>query len=195
MTIINDGTGKQGLSAKVDSSFRLLTTTIARSLQNAISLDAQRAYQVIGTVSLASGTVIPMHIKNNSDTLNLSITYIRHQIIGATGAGTFPDVNNYFKLSLGRTRVSGGTIVTSINMNRGSNNQSQAIIYNDNPTLTGTAVEIDRWYTKANGDMNVFNKEGALTLAPGQSMELAYIGDQTTGIVYTRVSYVFEEEN
>ena len=63
MTIINDGTGKQGLSAKVDSSFRLLTTTIARSLQNAISLDAQRAYQVIGTVSLASGTVIPMHIK------------------------------------------------------------------------------------------------------------------------------------
>lgn len=120
------------------------------------------------------------------------ITYIRHQIIDTSGGTAFPNVNNYFRIALGRTYVSGGTEINPVNINSGSANMAEITAYEGNPTLTGTAQEIDRWYTKSEGDMNAFNKEGSVILGKNGTLELSYIGDQSSGIIYTRISFIMQ---
>lgn len=189
--MLRDGTGTSTL-AKVGLDNRLNTRSLALSLQHIISDDNQRAFQAIGTATLASGTVTALHLKNEHTSFKMVVTYIRHQIIGASGGTSFPNVSNFFKLSLGRTYVSGGTSVSSVNVFGGSPNTSEVTIFNDSPTLAGTEREIDRWYTKADGDMNPLNKEGSLIIPPGETMELSYTGDHTSGIIYSRISFVME---
>jgi hypothetical protein len=162
------------------------------SNQHVISEDNQDAFQIIGVATLASGTVTALHIKNTSNK-RLVISYIRHQVIDAAGGTAFPNASNYFKLALGRTYSSGGSAKSPVNVYSGSGNDADITAYEGAPTLAGTANEIDRWYTKAEGDMNAFNKEGALIIPPNQTVELSYVGDQTSGILYTRVSFYMEE--
>ena len=134
-----------------------------------------------------------MHVKNTSSTKNLVVTYIRHQIIDQSGGTAIPNASNYFRIALGRTYSAGGSTATPVNVFTGSGNTAEATIYQGAPTLTGTANEIDRWYTKAEADMNTFNKEGAVIVPPNQTIELAYVGDQTSGTLYTRLSFVMKE--
>ena len=187
--MIKDGTGK-GYVARVDSTNRLRTYAKSASIQHVVSEDDQKAFQVIGTATLSSGTVIPLHITNDNSEENLVITYLRHQVIGASGGTSFPNVNNYFSVRLGRTYTSGGAASTPVNVFGGSGQLSGVTCYQTDPTLGGTALEIDRWYTKADGDMNTFNKEGSLIIPPNKTMEVAYVGDRTGGTVYTRISFI-----
>lgn len=185
---IKDGTGK-GYLAKVNEENLLMTYAKSASLQHFVSEHNEEAYQVIGVATLSSGTVVVLHITNNSDK-NMIITYLRHQVVGATGGTTFPNANNYFSIMLGRTYSTGGVVATSVNMFAGSGNTSKVTTYQTDPTLTGTGLEIDRWYTKADGDMNTFNKEGALIIPPNKTMEISYIGDNTGGTIYARISFI-----
>lgn len=190
---IKDGKGR-GYLAGVDINNRLLTTSRTSQIQHSISHNEKQAYQVIGLASLASGSVVGLHIKNSSAVRDLVITYIRHQIISSGGGGTFPDINNYFKISLGREYDSGGAEAIPVNLYRGSGNNAEVVVYQNNPTLVNTAHEIDRWYTKEDGDMNLFEKEGSVIVAPNNTLELSYVGDQTSGSLYTRLSFLMVDQ-
>jgi hypothetical protein len=187
--IIEDGKGS-GKKAGIDNDNRLLARTFSESIQHSISHNEGQAYQVIGTTTLSNGTVVPLHITNDSSTLDLIITYCRHQIIDSSGGTSFPNINNYYSIALGRTYSSGGTTTIPINLNTTSGNAAEVTVYTDNPTLTGTESEIDRWHTKANGDMNTFNKEGSIVIGQNGTLELSYIGNQTSGTIYTRLSFL-----
>ena len=50
---------------------------------------------------------------NGSVSSDIIITYIRHQIIDASGGTAFPNVSNYFRVNFGRTKVSRKTVVTT----------------------------------------------------------------------------------
>ena len=191
-TLVN-GTGSGCFPLEIGPDNRAHVRAISESLQHVTAHEEQNAYQVIGEADLASGTVVPLHIMNGSVSADVIITYIRHQIIDAANGTAFPNVSNYFRLNFGREYSSGGTLAAIANTNSGSVKSSEAVVYEGNPTLSGTAIELDRWYTKAEGDMNTFNKEGAVILRPSQSMELAYVGDHTAGIIYTRLSFIVVE--
>lgn len=193
MSVIADGTGRGNL-AKVNDENRLLTDSISRTIQNYIAVEHEQTYQVIGTATLASGTVVGLHVLNTSSDKNLIVTYIRHQVIDPAGGTAFPNASNYFSLSLERTYSSGGSTATPINVTSGSANTAEVTAYQGAPTLAGTAQEIDRWYTKAEADMNIFNKEGALVVPPNHTIELSYVGDHTSGTLYTRLSFIMQEQ-
>jgi len=193
MDTIRDGKGG-GYLAEVGSDNKLRVSSKSSSIQHNISAEEKQAYQVIGSATLSSGTVTILHIKNTSSLLNMVITYLRHQVVGAAGGTAFPNSSNYFSISLGRTYSSGGSVAITVNVNAGSGNTAQVLVYEDGPTLTGTAKEIDKWYTKSDGDMNTFSKEGALIIPPNSTMEIAYIGDQTSGTIYARISFIMEEQ-
>ena len=129
-------------------------------------------------------------MKNTSSNSNMVITYLRHQVVGATGGTSFPNTSNYFTVGLTRTYASGGSTATPVNVFGGSGNTAEVTAYQSGPTLSGTAQEIDRWYTKSDGDMNTFNKEGALIIPPNQTMEVSYVGDRTGGTIYARISFI-----
>jgi len=193
MDTIRDGKGS-GALAEVGSDNKLRVSSKSSSIQHNVSAEEKQAYQVIGTATLSAATVVVLHIKNTSSTLNMVITYLRHQLIGATGGTAFPNSSNYFSIGLGRIYSTGGAEVTPVNVNAGSGNTADAIVYEDGPTLTAHSKEIDRWYTKSDGDMNTFNKEGALIIPPNKTMEVSYTGDQTGGLIYARISFIMETE-
>jgi hypothetical protein len=191
---IRDGAGN-GYLAKVDKDQKLTVYSTSASQQHVVSESAQQAYQVIGTVTPLSGTAPILHIKNTSSTKSIVVTYIRHQVLDPSGGTALPNASCYFKVALGRTYSSGGTEVTPVNVFAGSGNTADVTAYSGASaiTLAGTASEIDRWYTKAEGDMSSFNKEGALIIPPSQTIECSYVSDHTSGTVYTRVSFLMEE--
>ena len=191
---IRDGAGT-GTLAKVDNSQRIWTRAKNIPYQHSVSEEEQDAYQAPATpANLVSGTTVGLHMKNIDTTKRMVITYIRHQIVGATNGTAFPNTSNYFSVRIGREYASGGTLETPVNVFAGSARTANITVYSENPTLTGTATEIDRWYTKANGDMHTFSKEGSLIIPPGQSIEFSYVGDHSDGIIYSRVSFVMDAD-
>lgn len=191
---IVDGTGA-GNRAEVNDNNELVTLARSISLQHVISSRDGQAYQVIGTASLAAATVVGLHIKNNSSTKDLVVTYIRHQIVDESGGTALPNASNYFRIAMDRTYSSGGSTATPVNVNAASGNSADVTVYQGAPTLAGTAAEIDRWYTKAEADMNTFNKEGAVILGQDDTLELSYVGDQTGGTLYCRLSFVMQDKD
>ena len=180
-----------GDSAKVNSNHQLEVNAVNRSIQHFAAVEKGQAYQIIGTATLASGTTAALHIKNTSTDKNLIVTYVRHQIIDAAGGTAFPNVSNYFRAAFGRTYSSGGSTATAINMNQSTGNEASITAFDSAPILSGTALEFDRWYTKEEAEMAVFIKEGAPTLGPNKTIELSYVGDHTSGIIYVRLSFIF----
>jgi hypothetical protein len=188
---IKSGIGN-GYEAGVNADKRLMVEAESVTIQHNVSHLKEQAYQCIGVATLTSGTTTALHIRNTSANKIMTITYIRHQIIDQAGGTALPNANNYYRIALGRTYVSDGSAVIPINVYAGSGNSAEVIAYQGNPTLTGTAEEVDRHYTKAEGDMNTFNKEGSLIIPPTKTIELSYVGDQTSGIIYTRISFLME---
>ena len=188
---IESGVGN-GKWAGVDLNNRLIVAAETFPYQHIISKEEEQAYQVSGTATLASGTVVGMIMKNTSTTRNMVVTYVRHQIIDAAGGTAFPAAACYFTLNVGCSYTSGGATITPVNMAVGSGNIAEVAAYDSAPTIA-VGTEIDRWYTKAEGDMYSYNKEGSLIVQPGQSMCVSYIGDHTSGIVYSRVSFLMED--
>jgi hypothetical protein len=192
MSIIKDGTGS-GFFAKVTKKFQLNVKAESESIQHSQSFVEEQAYQVIGNTNLASGTIACMHIKNVSADKDVVVTYIRHQVVSAANGTAFPNTSCYFQMGFGTVYSTGGTGCIPVNVNKGSGNTADVEVYCGAPTTTGTFTEIDRWYTKADADMNTYNKEGSVILQPNQTLELRYTGDHTSGIINTRVSFIMKE--
>ena len=186
---IKDGQG-QGFLAGVNSNNQLRVYSESASLQHVISHRDGHAYQVWGVANLASGTVVPIHIKNDNADRDLIATYIRWQVIDPSGGTALPNASNYMTIGFDRTYVSGGAVATPINMNIQSGHIPQVTVYQGTPTLDGTLAVFDRWYPKAEADMHTWNKEGTVILAKNKTLELAYVGDHDTGIVFARVSFL-----
>ena len=189
---IKDGTGK-GYLAKVTKDNRLSVFSASASVQLVQSLEQNEAYQVIGTSTLSSGTTTALHVQNSSSTKNMIITYMRHQVVDPAGGAALPNTSNYFSMAFGREYVSGGSLVTPVNVFAGAGKTAELTCYQSAPVLSGTADEIDRWYTKDEADMNSFRKEGAVIIPPNRTIELSYVGDQISGLLYARMSFLMRE--
>lgn len=189
--LIEDGKGT-GIQARVDANNRLHTASRISSLQHSVSEQDQEAYQIIGTATAAAGTVVLLHITNNSTTRNMVFSYARLQNITLAGGTAIPNAANYFSIRLGRKYTSGGAAATAVNVYGGSSNEANITAYQTNPTLSGTALEIDRWYPTKDGDTEKYSKEGSIIIPAGQTIEIAYVGDHTSGTLYSRASFYME---
>ena len=186
--IIESGSGN-GKIATVDSDNRLSVVSFGLPFQHLIAKDYNKTFQVLGEANLASGTVTPVHIKNNTSDKVLVLTYLRWQVIDPAGGTGLPSAANYMELGFGPTYSSGGTAVTPVNMSSGSSVISGAVAYEGNPTLSGSLTVADRWYPLAEGEMFSYNKEGATIILPGATFAMQFTGDHTSGKVIARVSF------
>lgn len=189
--IIEDGQGS-GKKAKVDSDNRLVVNARSESIQHYTSQEEENAYQIMNVLDVTPGTTVSQHFTNNDPTLDMVITYIRHQVIESDIA--LSNKNNYFRIAFGREYVSGGLEIKPVNVFKGSGEEADVTVHCSNPNLTGTAIEIDRWYTKDVCDMHSFNKEGSVVIGTGQTVEFGYVGT-FTGSLYTRVSFLMMPKN
>ncbi len=186
---IGDGSGK-GNIATVNTRGQLNTVTLARTPQFGVSLTDGRTYQVqgdFGSVNNTTHTILSL--VNDSPTKVVVVTYIRMQYLDFGGGSTPPSANVYWSLGFGRTRSSGGTAVTPVNMNQTSGNLATVTAYDNNPTMTGTFTEIDRHYVKEEGEEFVYRKEGSVILGNGNSIELRITADNTSGVAQGRISF------
>lgn len=187
--IIESGSGN-GKIATVDGDNRLSVVSFNLPFQHLVAKDYNKTFQVWGAATLASGTVTPLHIKNNSSDKVLVVTYVRWQVMDPAGGTALPTATNYMELGFGPTYASGGTAVTPVNMSSGSSVQSTAQCFQGDPTLSGSLTAADRWYPKSEGDMHSWTKDGSTLVLPGSTLALQYTGDHTSGTVMARVSFV-----
>jgi hypothetical protein len=159
-------------------------------MQFHISRNDQRVFQVTGDfVFSGAGTHNVLHVKNTDETRKLYFTYIRVQSIDN---GTIPAADIYFQIGKGLTYSSGGTLIAPVNSAFDSGNAPGATVYDNNPTLTGTFVEIDRFYPDKNGGWVAYNKEGAVRLGVNDTLTIRYVTAGTAGIAYARATFFFE---
>lgn len=189
--IVDDGQGR-GYKAGVDSTNRLKTVSIAVPQQHHASVDHGKAFQVLGSVTIAgAGTYNVLQFVNDSDTDVVVGTYIRPAVAGLAG-GTFGTAT-YFELDTGGIRSTGGTVVNAVNMNLTSGNVAPITAYAGNPTLTGTLIPFDFWYPEGATDNFSYNKEGTLILGKNDSVTFRFVTDHTSGVARIRVSFLMAE--
>lgn len=192
---ILDGTGR-GYRAAVDPANRLKVDAISSTFQHFVAHTESNAYQMIGTATPVVGTVNIIHIKNvDSNNLELLPMRIRTQLIDLSGGSSLPNVNNYFSFTLEEMHSSGGSTATPINTTAGSTKLSSTIVHINDPTLIGTAKELERCYPSVNGEIDTWETDGVLIVPPGNSMNVRYVGDHTSGLLYTSVLFVMDEAN
>ena len=182
--VLKDGTGSSN-EAKVYDDNALKTKSIRVTEQEYISDTQGQAYQVSTDLAITNTEQNLLLLKNSSE-LDMIITYIRFETIGAATAS----VNAYFNIKIGGDYSSGGTAVTPINVNAGSSNSATGLFYEGSGTAittSGTFNQIDRTYK----DDNTYNKEGALILPKGSCLLLTHKGSTVAGNVYCRVSFYY----
>jgi len=186
---ILDGGGKSNV-ATVNTRGQINVVSLSRAPQFAVSLTDGRSYQVQGDfASVNNSTHTVLSLQNTSSTKWVVVTYIRMQFLDFAGGTAVPDVATYWDLGFGRSRSSGGTEVTPVNMNQASGNVASVTTYDNNPTMTGTFTEIDRHYVKEEGEEHVFRKEGSVILGNQNSLELRITSDHTSGVAQARISF------
>ena len=166
------------------------------SQQHFISSKFGRTFQVDGnSVTLTSATHTVLHLKNNDAEKDLVVSYIRMQLVGASTADNLTD---YFELGFDRTVTSDGTAKTPVNMNRGVGVVASVTATDGagtTPTMAGTFVSAEKWYPKASGELNTFNKDGSLMLGFNDTLEIRYVGTSTTGNAYARITFMMVDKN
>ena len=192
MPIQLEGFGPTKNVAGVDNAGRILSRATSESLQHFNSREYGRAFQAWGTATLANGTVTVLHMKNDSADKNMVVSFIRINVVSPSGGTALPNNTNYFEVAYDRLYSSGGSAVTPINTNRGSTNVSNVTAYDSGPTLTGTAVVVDRHYATAGTELT-YDKQSSTIIAPGKTLEIRFTGDHTAGTAYARVSFIMQD--
>lgn len=191
MVRIEDGTGK-GFSTQVDKNHHLHVEATSLPVQTVASQRDEQAYQVIGDYTITgSGTFNTLHIANNNENLSMIVTFMRVEGVGLTG-GTY-GTSTVWEIGNNSVFSTGGTEVTPINVNLASGNDADVTAHDNNPTLTGTFIPIDKFYPKENNQMERFNKEGSLVLRKNDALTLRFTTDHTAGLAYSRVSFYMAE--
>ena len=192
---ILDGTGR-GFRATVDSANRLKVDAITTSFQHLVAHTKSDGYQIIGNATPVNGTASILHIKNvDANSLDMLPMRIRMQIIDNGGGSALPNVDNYFSITLEEQHSSGGSTAIPINTTAGSPKLSATIVHINDATLSGTAKEIERCYPDENGEVDTWDTDGVLIVPPGNTMNIRYVGDQTSGLLYASVLFVMNKVN
>lgn len=190
MTIIKDP--RNGDAAHVDGSYRLYVNSKSSPYSHIISEEEENAYHVAGEATwvAASGAQNVLVLSNTSKTKNIIVTLIRLQAITDL---TLPNATSFFTLEKDEVYASGGVEVASVNMHVGSANTASATAYEDNATLTGTSVVLDKVRPKENGEVIEYDEEGVLIVKPSKSIKIAFTPSGShTATVYARISYIME---
>ncbi|KKM64707.1 hypothetical protein LCGC14_1498730, partial [marine sediment metagenome] len=150
-------------------------------------------YQIIGDVVPASGTNVVLYLENEHNTSNFTITHIRIQALDLSGGKILPSTETYFQFGFGPTYTSGGTDIknNAVNVNRSSANTANITAYDNDPTLTGTFSEIDRWYVTNDESMTTFNKHGSIIIPKNKAFICRFITDNSAGLAYCRSTFMF----
>ena len=191
---IEDGTGS-GYFAKVTPTNRISVASRSDPAQHVIASENRNTFQLIGTASWTAdsdGSYYPLHLKNTGTDTQIVITYLRYQFLDNSGGTALPSQNTAMYYGYGLEYSSGGNLGTVVNMTAGSAKTATVSAYVENPTLTGSLTTFDRWYTKDEGEMNSFRKEGAAIILPGNTFSMKMTTDHTTGFVYARMSFFVE---
>ncbi len=179
--------------AAVNEKLRLLTEASTSSAQSRASFDDGKAFQVSTVpVTVTDTDQEILILKNNSRDDYVVITYIRLMSAGVAAW----NVGGYFTLNVGGDYTSGGSEVTPTNVNTGSGLTSLDLACYDGNTpivLSGTQTEIDRNYCA--NEMQTYNKEGSLVIAPGGLFSINHIGSTVAGSVYSRISFYLREKS
>ena len=131
-----------------------------------------------------------MHVINEDPDKDLVVTFLRAQIVGASG-GAFDALTDFLEFGFGRTVASGGTAMTPVNMNRSSGVAASVTATENNPTMAGTFVSIgDVWHPAAGGETAVYNKNGSVILGLNDTLEVRYIGTHTAGEIECRITFM-----
>jgi len=189
-TIRDPGTSK---GAGVNAEGRLLVEALSVSAQQHEAVEHGEAYQVVGEAQPNNNTVVVLHLRNTSTTRNMVVTFIRVQLI-ASGGTAFPATAHYVELNYGQEYASGGTAEVATNTNAGSSNVADATVYDNNPTLSGTAVQVDKQFFQSNGDVIVYNKQGSMVISPGKDVDVSVTTDHTTATALARVSFLMVDK-
>lgn len=192
---ILDGTGK-GFRAAVDSSNRLKVNATSTNFKHLVAHTDSNSFQVIGISTPVSGTSNIIHVKNiDADGNDLMPICIRMQLLNPSGGSSLPNGSNYFSITLEEIYASGGSTAIPINTTSGSTKLSSTIVYINSPTLSGSVREIERWYPNSDGDFHRWGTDDVLIVPPGNTMNIRYIGDHTSGVLYSSVSFIMNRIN
>jgi hypothetical protein len=187
---ILDGSGS-GNTAGVTGEGLLRVQAQTNALQFHHSREHGSSYQVQGDfASVNNSTHSVLHLKNDSATKLVVVTYIRCQFLDYAGGTALPNVATYWDFGLNRTVSSGGTAVTPVNMNANSGNAASITATDNNPTMAGTFAEFDRYYPTSEGDLLAFNEDGALILGQNDTLEIRITSDHTSGVAQARISFI-----
>jgi len=188
---VNIKNSTNGLIAGVTKEHQLRTFAENIPQQHFISKEFGQTFQAFGsTGTLSSGTLTSLHLKNDDPTRLLVVTYIRLQLVGASG-GSFASLDNYSDIGFGRTVSSGGAPMEPTNMNKSSGVVPLVTATETAPTMTGTFVSNgDKWWPSANGTEETYNKAGSLILGLNDTLEIRYVGTHTAGELYSRVTFM-----
>lgn len=191
---IESGAGN-AKEAAVDKHLRLEVQSESASIEHTISKRDGQAYQINGTATVANTTVVIGHVKNTSSTRAMIINHINWQVLDISGGSAIPNANNFLCIQHGRSFSTGGSAITPVNLKVGSGNAADVIAYDSNPTLTGTATQIDRWYPKASGDHMEFEayQTGTMIVDPGKEIEFSYVSDHLGGTVFVSLGFTMED--
>ena len=190
--IITDGEGT-GYTAGVTNENQLKTLAVTHSIQHHNSRVEGNAYQAVGEFgAINNATHTVLHISNLSSSLDLVVTYLRLNVLGLTGGTALPDIATYFQIGFGATVDTGGTLITPVNMNQSSGKAAPVIATDNNPTMAGTFIEIDKWYSEGQGVENTYYKDGSIVLGVGETISVRVTSDHTTGLAYARMSFIME---
>lgn len=188
---LRDGTGS-GNEVEVTEANQLSIVGEQHSLQFHHSFHNAAAYQVVGDFTTINNTTHTiLHIKNTSTSRVVAVTYVRIQALDLAGGTALPSVNTYFQLGTGTTYASGGTAIIPVNVNFTSGHTADAVVYDNNPTVSGTFIEIDKWFVDIEGNQLIYNKEGSVILGQNDVFEVRVTSDHTSGVAIARVSFVF----
>ena len=177
-----------GYLAGVTRDYQLKVQSESLSLQHFISRAYAQTFQVIGrTDTLTAATIPILHIKNDDPDRLLVFSYIRAGIVDSNA--TLPGVGDYIQLGLGST-VTSGTAVTPVNVNATSGKVATVTATHSTPTSGGTFTEIDAFYPKADGEQQVWNKDGSVVLGLNDTFEARIVSTATAGIAWARFTFM-----
>lgn len=191
MAEIKDGAGT-GSKMKVGKDQKARVRSVQESLQHDVSFNENQAYQLFSTTTITgSGRYVGLFLKNESQTRELVLNYVRAQLITASNQEALPSETDYYYMGHKRTYQANGVTGSAVNVAFGSTNSSTTTIYVNNPTLEGTLEEAERLYLY-DRSIQTFRKEGAVVVLPGQTMELGYVSSASTGSFYIRISFIMK---
>lgn len=191
MSIIRDpSTGK---AVAVNEEGQMTVSAESQSLEHYTSHVHGQAYQAFGTATLASGTTTVLHLKNTSSSRKMVVSFIRLQVVDQAGGTALPAASNYWELGFDEAVASGGTVGVSTNLNRSSGNTAEVTVTEGGPTMSGTFASVDRHYAKGDGDANSYNMAGGWILGQNDTLSVRFVGDQTSGTAYARLTFMMDD--